>query len=354
MPITERIVQYSCLLLCTTIGYSAGPTRADIAPEAEMSAYLMTYFKDETHSLYFALSSDGYSFTDVNNGLPVLKGEDVAEQKGIRDPHIARGPNGTFYLAMTDLHIYAKEKGYRETEWHRDGDRYGWGNNRGFVLMTSKDLIQWSKTKLRVDQTFTGLEEIGCAWAPQTIYDADEGKMMLYYTTRFGNGLNKMVYTYMNDDFTEMVTYPQLLFLYPRNMNAIDSDIIKDGEKYHLHYTPHHDGIGVKHATSDKINRGYAYEPEWVDPEPNACEAPNVWKRIGEEKWVLMYDCYGIHPHNLGFSETTDFKTYTDIGRFNEGVMKTTNFSSPKHGSVIHLTKEEADQLAEHWNLKNY
>jgi hypothetical protein len=91
-----------------------------------------------------------------------------------------------------------------------------------------------------------------------------------------------------------------------------------------------------------------------VDPEPQACEAPNVWKRIGQEKWVLMYDCYGIQTHNFGFMETSDFKTFTPIGRFNEGVMKATNFSSPKHGAVIHLTAAEAKRLADKWKLTNY
>ena len=41
---------------------------------------------------------------------------------------------------MTDLHIFAQQKGLRNTEWERDGAKYGWGNNRGFVLMKSKDL----------------------------------------------------------------------------------------------------------------------------------------------------------------------------------------------------------------------
>lgn len=58
-----------------------------------------------------------------------------------------------------------------------------------------------------------------------------------------------------------------------------------------------------------------------------------------------MYDIYGINPHNFGFSETTDFKTFTNLGRFNEGVMKAVNFSSPKHAAVIHLTLAELDRL---------
>ena len=55
-----------------------------------------------------------------------------------------RGPDGAFYLAMTDLHIYAREAGYRETQWERDGEKYGWGNNRALVLMRSTDLIHWT------------------------------------------------------------------------------------------------------------------------------------------------------------------------------------------------------------------
>lgn len=63
-----------------------------------------------------------------------------------------------------------------------------------------------------------------------------------------------------------------------------------------------------------------------------------------------MYDIYSINPHNFGFVETTDFKNFEDLGHFNEGKMKTTNFSSPKHGAVTQLTKAEAQKLAEHYH----
>ena len=63
-----------------------------------------------------------------------------------------------------------------------------------------------------------------------------------------------------------------------------------------------------------------------------------------------MYDIYSINPHNFGFIETSDFKTFRNLGRFNEGVMKTTNFVAPKHGAVIHLTKDEAMKLERYWS----
>ncbi|MFV0607468.1 MAG: glycoside hydrolase family 43 protein [Niabella sp.] len=315
-----------------------------------MAAYLLVYFKDDTHSLYFAISKDGYSFTDVNNGKPVVGGDSIAEQKGVRDPYIMRGNDGWFYMAMTDLHIYAKQKGLRQTEWERDGKEFGWGNNRGMVLMKSKDLIHWLHHVVRIDTAFPGWNNIGCAWAPELIYDEKVGKIMIYFTLRFGNGLNRMYYSYLDKSFTKLETEPQLLFQYPKhNVTYIDGDITKVGNAYHLFYTPHDGTPGIKQAVSKKINSGYVYDSAYYDTEPKACEAPNVWKRISENKWVLMYDIYGIQPHNFGFRETSDFIHFKDLGHFNEGMMKATNFSSPKHGSVIHLTKKEAEQLSKFW-----
>jgi len=42
---------------------------------------------------------------------------------------------------------------------------------------------------------------------------------------------------------------------------------------------------------------------------------------------------------------------YTNLGHFNEGVMKATNFTSPKHGAITYLTKEELKSIAEHWKV---
>ena len=97
----------------------------------------------------------------------------------------------------------------------------------------------------------------------------------------------------------------------------------------------------VWQATSNKINEDFKPGGKRVDPENVSTEAPNVFKRIGSDTYVLMYDVYGLRPSNMGFSETTDFITFKNIGRFNEGVMKAANLTSPKHGAVTHLTKKE-------------
>lgn len=339
--------------------YHSFTYRNAIPEEKDMAAYLLVYHQDEDHSLHAAISRDGYSFTALNNNKPIISGDTIADQKGIRDPHIYRGPDGAFYLAMTDLHIYAQREGHRTTEWERDGKFYGWGNNRGLVLMKSFDLINWQRTNIRFDQMSKEFAQIGCAWAPETIYDPISGRMMIYFTMRFGVEQNRLYYVYVNDDFNKIESIPQILFEYPASgISAIDGDItpIWNKEKqqmdYHLFYVAHEGGGGIKHAVSNRIDGGYWFNPRWYDYEPRACEAPNVWKRIGEDKWVLMYDIFSIHPHNFGFAETSDFINFEHLGRFNEGKMKTTNFRSPKHGAVIHLTKEEADRLEQHWNQR--
>ncbi|WP_372775561.1 glycoside hydrolase family 43 protein [Mangrovibacterium sp.] len=340
------------IALLFTVTSCLQPTKTKVPSEEEMKAYLMVYFKDSDHSLHMALSADGYSFTDINKGNPVISGDTIARQKGIRDPHIMRGPDNMFYLTMTDLHIYAKQAGFRTREWERPREEYGWGNNTGFVLMKSVDLIHWSHTTVAIDKTFQGYDSIGCAWAPQTIWDDEAGKPMIYYSMRFKDGKTRLYYTYTNTAFTELETEPQLLFQYLVDSSYIDADITKIGDQFHMFYVAHDETPGIKQAVSRQVNTGYVYDPMWYDSEDVKCEAPNVWKRIGEEKWVLMYDIYGIQPHNFGFRETTDFKSFNDLGRFNEGVMKATNFEIPKHGAVIHLTKDEAEKLCEHWGLE--
>nr|WP_294900078.1 glycoside hydrolase family 43 protein [uncultured Pedobacter sp.] len=352
MKITARLAFLTIAFFMLTISVSFVKAQTKKPTEKNMSAYLLTYFKDDTHGLYFALSADGYTFTDVNGGKPIIAGDTIAEQKGIRDPHIMRGPDGNFYMAMTDLHIYGKQKGYRDTEWERPQELYDWGNNRDLVLMKSKDLIHWSHSILDINKAYPELN-VGCVWAPELIYDEVKGKIMIYFTMRKGRGKTKLYYAYMNDAFTALETKPEILFEYPDTTKQIlDADITKlpDG-RFCMMYVAQENPGGIKMAFSDKINSGYQYLPNQVDFEPRSCEAPNVFKRIGENKWVLMYDVFSVNPHNFGFAETTDFIHFTNLGHFDEGVMKRTNFSVQKHGAVIQLTKKEAQRLADKWKL---
>ena len=312
--------------------------------QKELAGYVLIYFKDQTQCGNLAVSKDGYTFVDLNGGQPVFDGTLLAEQKGVRDPHIARGPDGAFYVVMTDLHIFGQRAGFRETQWQRPADKYGWGNNRAIVMMKSWDLVHWSHADFRVDSAFPDLGDIDCSWAPETVYDEKEGKMMVYFTIRYNNKECHIYYSYANDDFTKLETTPKRI----SETGGIDGDITQVGDKFHLFFAS---DSKIRHGVSDSINAGYITDTNRVDPETVATEAPTVFKRLGTDKYVLMYDVFGGRPGNMGFSETTDFTNYTNLGRFNQGVMKTVGFDRPKHGAVTYVTSSELKAIADYWKI---
>ena len=325
-----------------------------------LSAYLMVYHKDQDHGLHMAYSYDGYTWTALKNDQPILGGDTIAEQHGIRDPHIFRAPDGSFCLAMTDLHVFGKRDGFRTTEWERDGKKYGWGNNRGLVLMRSKDLVHWTRTNLDFtkfapstyicdgDTLTMNWAEVGCVWAPETIWDEEKGQMMVHFTTRQGVEKNTIWYVYMNAEFNQVIGEPQFLVAAPkRRFNIIDSDIIKVGETYHLFYVSHEGGATPKHAASDKLTGPYRFDEYYRDGERQGHEAPNCWKRLNSDTYVIMFDNFRRKPMNFGFVETKDFFTYHPIGYFDgkDSPMHRTNFEEQKHGAVTYVTKKELERI---------
>lgn len=331
-----------------------------ITEEEKPEAYLMVYHKDQDHGLHMAYSEDGYTWTALNDDKAIIAGDTIAEQHGIRDPHIYRGKDGAYYLAMTDLHVYGVRDGIRKTEWERDGKKYGWGNNRGIVFMKSWDLINWKHTEIDFskfapqqyvvdgDTLTMDWREVGCAWAPETVYDEEEGKLMVHFTTRQGTDKNTIWYVYMNDAFDKIIGEPHFLASAPKlKYNIIDSDIIKVGDTYHMFYVSHEGGATPKHASAQKIIGPYKFDDLYFDGERRGHEAPNCWKRLDSDTYVVMFDNFRMKPMNFGFVETKDFFTYKPIGYFDDKAcpMKRTNFSEQKHGAVTYITKRELDNL---------
>lgn len=357
----KHMLSATAALLCLTLSLS-GKTKNP--SEKDMAGYVMVYHKDADHGLHMAYSWDGYSWTALNDDKPIMAGDTIAVQKGIRDPFIFRAPDGTFCAAMTDLHVFGKRDGIRTTEWERDGRQYGWGNNRGLVLLRSRDLIHWQRTNLdfshltcptgetESDGTPIPWSEVGCVWAPEMTATAD-GHILMHFTTRVRGGFNHIAYVYMDDEFTHMTSDPQVLVIGDTDehgrvkMNTIDSDINLIDDTYHLFCT---ENGHPRHAVSKQLTGPYTLVP-FDDGVPQVHEAPNLWKLIGEQKWILMQDRYSMNPHNFLFCETTDMEHFTPVGYFNEEgcPFKRNNFSEQKHGSVVQVTKKELQKLIKHW-----
>ena len=86
-------------------------------------SYLFTYFTGnapEQEQIHYALSSDGWNYTPLNDGAPVILSDTIALKKCVRDPHILRGNDGWFYQVITDMRCW---DGWRPRCWRGNS---GW------------------------------------------------------------------------------------------------------------------------------------------------------------------------------------------------------------------------------------
>ena len=85
----------------TVLGAKKKPVVQQPLDPNEKVAYLFTYFnsndpKDE--QICYALSEDGYNYTPINDGMPVIESDTIAFTQCVRDPHILRGEDGKVVL----------------------------------------------------------------------------------------------------------------------------------------------------------------------------------------------------------------------------------------------------------------
>ncbi len=138
-------------------------------PEKDYVAYLFTYFtgnSGDEEAVRYAVSMDGYTYWALNDNEPVIDSKVISSTGGVRDPHILRCEDGkTFYMVVTDM-VSAN----------------GWSSNRAMVLLKSTDLVNWSHSVINIQKRYSGQEDLKRVWAPQTIYDPEAGKYMVYWS----------------------------------------------------------------------------------------------------------------------------------------------------------------------------
>jgi len=240
----SKIVMASAMgLMLAAPAYAQKNKQTQEAPKDpnEMVAYLFTYFnsnapKDE--QICYALSDDGYNFTPLNGGNPVISSDTIAYTQCVRDPHILRCEDGkTFYMVVTDMK-----------------SSLGWASNRGMVLLKSTDLINWQHSAINFPTKYPKTwKNVTRVWAPETIYDHKAGKYMVFYSLlNAEGGYDKVYYQYANKDFTDLEGEPKYLF--DAGSATIDGDIVyNEADKlYHLFYKQE-GGRGIYQATAKNL-----------------------------------------------------------------------------------------------------
>jgi len=302
-------------------------------------AYLFTYFTGNApheEQICYALSDDGYNFTPLNHGNPVIKSDSIALTGCVRDPHILRGEDGkTFYMVVTDMR-----------------SSLGWSSNRGMVLLKSTDLINWQHSTVhfptKYPKTWGNVIRV---WAPETIYDHQAQRYMVFYSLRTSDhdSFDRIYYSYVNDDFTDLIGEPT--FLFDNGSATIDGDIVFNpaDQLYHLFYKSE-GGRGIFQATARQLTaeRGQRPGSQWtkidghVDQTQKAVEGVGVCQSIDGKSWIVMYDCYGDGHYQ--FCTSDDLKTFKWVQD-----TQTKGKFTPRHGTIIPITQAEKDRLLLHY-----
>ena len=175
-------------------------------------------------------------------------------------------------------------------------------------------------------------------WAPQTIYDKEAGKYMIYWSMQHGNGPDIIYYAYANKDFTDIEGEPKPLFLPKNEKSCIDGDIIYKDGIYHLFYKTEGNGNGIKKATSPSLISGqWTESDDYKQQTKDAVEGAGIFPLIGSDKYILMYDVYMKGKYQ--FTESVDLEHFKVIDH-----AISMDFH-PRHGTVIPITQKELQRL---------
>lgn len=298
--------------------------------EKDYVAYLFVYFTGNDiagEAIRFAVSGDAFNYYALNQNNPVIDSADISSTGGVRDPHILRREDGqTFYMVATDMISSA-----------------GWDSNRAMVLLKSDNLVNWTSTVINIQETYPGNEDLKRVWAPQTIFDPEADKYMVYWSMKHGDGPDIIYYAYANSGFTGLEGTPEPLFLPESGQSCIDGDIVyKDGLFYLFYKTEGH-GDGIRLATTESLTSGTWDEKEgYKQQTEDAVEGSSVFKMINSDVYILMYDVYNRGRYE--FCTSTDLENFTLVDED-----KISMDFTPRHGSVIPVTSEELQRLFDKW-----
>jgi arabinoxylan arabinofuranohydrolase len=303
-------------------------SHVEVKQPAEIT-YLFAYFLGNgpgQEMVHYALSWDGYNYRTLNNNKPVLRSEQISSSGGVRDPHILLAADGkTFYMVVTDLYV----------------PEQGW-SNRAMVMLKSDDLIHWSSSVVDIPDTFPEqFRDVNRVWAPQTIYDPDSERYMLYWSMRSGDGPDIIYYAYANEDFTGLATTPKQLYFSPTNGSAIDGDIVFHDGQYHLFLKTEDKGKGIKKAVADRLTGEYRLYDRYLNQTDKPVEGSAVFKLADSDKYIMMYDVYMDGQYQ--FTESEDLVNFSIV---DESISMDFH---PRHGSVLPITSAEAERLQQQW-----
>ena len=288
------------------------------------SGYMFAYFIGQNspnqEQIYFAGSSDGLDWKELNGGNPVLTS--TLGEKGVRDPFIMRSAEGDkFYIIATDLSIY-----------NRNGD---WGGcqtsgSQYVMIWESTDLVHWSNERM----VKIAPNNAGCTWAPEAFYDKNTGEYIIFWASKVGadNYSKQRIYYCKTRDFYTF-TDPQVWL--EESYSVIDCTVIKDDVTgYYYRFTKNESSTYIYLERSTSLMAPFEKVKSWKNIA--GAEGPTSYKLNGKDEWILLVDYFGAGGYSPYDIKDFSNPAYTKIavGTYNLP-------SKPRHGTVINITGEE-------------
>jgi hypothetical protein len=294
-----RLLTVAAMVLVGTISFAARS-----AAQGDDQVFLFTSFHGNgERGLQFLRSDDGLNWERIP-GFFLKPG--VGSGKLMRDPSMARGPDGTFHLVWT-------------TAWRGD---------RGFGYSSSRDLVRWSEQRfipvMESEPTTINV------WAPELFYDEHSAHFVIAWASTIPGQFpddgephdnNQRMYYTTTTDFKSFA--PTKLFFDP-GFNVIDCAIVRNGDNYVLVLKDN-----SRTQMNLRVASGKSPLGPWHDVSPpftqKFTEGPSVLK-LGEN-YSVYFDAYRAGVY--GAAKTRDFKSFEDI---------TDRVSFPqghKHGTAI-------------------
>ena len=328
----------SVRVLCAALLLAAPWARAD-APAH--SHYLLVHFTEgvpDSEQIYFSTSTDGMRWTDVNNSRPVLSS--AIGEKGLRDPAVVRSADGSkFWILATDLRM-ANNKGW-DVAMHR--------GSTSIVVYESTDLVHWSAPRL-VDLAGS-IDQAGCAWAPEAIYDEEAGDYLVYWTTISPvDGIDKpRIYSARTRDFHSFT--PATLYIdRPGKTGVIDTQIVRDhdpGARYRYLRASGDGEITIEGSNQllgvwDKLGNLGAIGLTGKD-----VEGPILYRLPARGEWGLWVDQYRARGGYLAL-RTGDLSRPQTLRRAPAADVDY-GASKKRHGSILNISAAEYRRVLARW-----
>ncbi len=345
----KKLLTTLCLTATAALSATAqNPVKGDYG-------YLYCHMSDRGEYTAYAVSRDGYHYTDILGGDPIMDPKEHALiEGGQRDAYITRAYNLKGFVMVTTDMLVAKS--------------HVW-DNYGINLLTSKDMINWKSVTFdfrrgmeifcdgkTAKSPYKDWSTINRVWAPQIFWDPDyrwpdgeRGGYMIYYSmlNRPEEAYDRMYYSYASNDFTRLTT-PRLLFDWGYATIDADINLLADG-KYHMLIKKEGGHPGIYTATSDHLTYGWGepVEDDFVSFEgKKKCEGSSAFQLIGDSTWRVAYIQYSDRPKHYRICRADkNLRNFTDPVDI-EGV------TGPQHGSFMRITKKEYKRLLKLNNKK--